>query len=276
MKLATKAYLAQVTLSLISFVVSLFLLGLLVVVLCAGLHINPFQEATTSFLWAVFGGLIGSAIVLVLLNVASNISLIADAKVAELRIAPSRSGSRAWAAAFLIAAVALVCLVFVGTYLSKERYLTVVRTQADEVLKENNVLLQEISASLASGQPKDCLRIIEIISFLKHQRKGLPELTVIYSGQFGDKQAYYELKDFYYGRINLEKNSYLPSYFACTQNLDCDYLSRFFSGGDAGVLQKYTMQDDKFYIFMPFIGKEARFILLFDRSNQYGKVGSLK
>ena len=100
MKLDTTAQIARATLSLLTVVVSLFLLGILVLVLCMGLQINPFRETTTSFLVAAFVGLIGVAGVLVLLNVATNISLIADAKVAELRIDPRRGLLRKWFAAF--------------------------------------------------------------------------------------------------------------------------------------------------------------------------------
>ena len=52
------------------------------------LQINPFKEITTSFLIAAFLGLIGIATVLVLLNVATSVSLIADAKIADLNLAP--------------------------------------------------------------------------------------------------------------------------------------------------------------------------------------------
>ncbi len=83
MEVDTKSQIAKITLSLLVVVVSLFFLGVLVLVLCAGLQINPFKETTTSFLVAAFAGLVGVAAVLVLLNVATNVSLIADAKIAE-------------------------------------------------------------------------------------------------------------------------------------------------------------------------------------------------
>ncbi len=271
-KLETQAQIAKMTLSLLAFAASLFLLGLLVLVFCAGLGMNPFRESTTSFLFAAFGGLIGASAILVLLNVATNLSLIADAKIAELKVVPNHANLRTWYIGFLITAAALVCLIFAGTYLSKEKYLGIVRTQADQVLKENKILLEEISALLASGRPPDYKRITEIISFLKHQRSGLPDLTLIYSGQFADKQAFLKLGEHFSG--DLAKDTYSPTYFPCTQNLDCDILRHFFSGKEVDVLQKYTLRDGKFYIYIPVIGKEARFILLFDRSNRYGKVGS--
>jgi hypothetical protein len=51
-------------------------------------------------------------------------------------------------------------------------------------------------------------------------------------------------------------------------------LRKFFSGEKIEVLQKYTIRDGQFYIYIPFTGNGARFVLLFDRRNSYGKVGS--
>ena len=272
MQLETKAHIATATLSLLTVVASLFFLGVLVLVLCAGLQINPFRETTTSFLLAAFAGLSGVAAVLVLLNLATNVSLIADAKVAELRIEPRRGVLRKWFVAFVVAAAALAGLVFGGTYLSKERYLGIVHRQADEVLNENKSLLGEVSRLLASGKLEDYKRISEIRIFLQNQRRGLPQLTVIYSGKFANKTTFYRVNEYF--PYDQENKSYTPTYFPCTQNLDCDYLARFFSGEKVDILQKYTVRDDQFYIYIPFTGNEARFVLLFDRSNSYGKIGS--
>jgi hypothetical protein len=268
-ELDTKSQIARVTLTLLTVVVSLFFLGVLVFVLCAGLQINPFKETTTSFLIAAFVGLIGVAVVLVLLNVATNVSLIADAKIAELKIEPQRALLRKWSLTLCIAAIVLVGLVFGGTYLSKERYLGVVHAQADEVLKENQGLLEEVSRLLASGKPEDYKRISEIRTFLDNQRSDLPQLTVIYSGRFEDRVAVYRVGDYF-----PENGTFTPVYFPCTRNLDCEYLTRFFSGEKVDNLQKYSLRNDEFYIYIPFIGNESRFVLLFDRRNSYGKFGS--
>jgi hypothetical protein len=272
MQLETKVQIARATLSLLTFVASLFLLGVLVIVLCVGLQINPFRETTTSFLSAAFAGLIGVAALLVLLNVATNVSLIADAKIAKLEIEPRRGRLRRWALAFVVVAVAVVGVVFTGTYLSKERYLAVVHTQADGILKQNGTLLDEISQALASGKPDDYKRVSEIRNFLENQRADLPQLTVIYSGRFEGKLAFYGING--YIPYDEEKKVYIPTYFRCTRNLDCDYLTNFFSGQRAEVLQKSTFRDDQFFIYIPVEGKESRFVLLFDRRNSYGKIGS--
>jgi hypothetical protein len=272
MELGTKVQIAKSTLSSLAVVVFLFLLGAIVLILCAGLQINPFKETTTSFLIAAFIGLIGLATILVLLNVATNVSLIADATISQLRIEPTQGLARKWLLTFCVVAIVLVGLVFAGSYLSKRKYLAVVRTQAEEVVNENKNALEEISRLLGSGTPQDYKRIFDIRSFLSSQRSGLPQLTLIYSGKFGDKLAFYKVGDYFPG--NADKGTYTPEYFACTKNLDCDYLAMFFSGENVDTLQKYTVRDDEFYIYMPFVAKPARFVLLFERRNSYGKMGS--
>lgn len=272
MRPETKVQIAGATLSLLTLVASLFLLGVLVIVLCAGLQINPFRETTTEFLMAAFVGLTGVAAVLVLLNVATNMSLIADAKIAELKIEPRSEVLRKWLAAFVVAAVLLAGLVFGGTYLSKERYLGVVRRQADEVLNANKSLLDEVSQRLASGKPEDYKRIGEINTFLENQRSGLPQLSVIYSGKFEEKTTFYKVNEYF--SYLPDNRTYTPTYFPCTQNLDCDYLTRFFSGNKVEVFQKYALRNDQFYIYIPIVENESRFVLLFESRNRYGKLGS--
>jgi len=188
-----------------------------------------------------------------------------------MKIEPRRGVLRRWSAAFLVVAVVLVSLIFGGTYLSKEKFLGVVRGQADEVLGKNRDLLEEVSRLLASGKPEDYKRINEIRDFLQNQRSGLPQLTLIYSGQFEGKLTFYRA-DYY--DWNQKSTVYTPTYFQCTQNMDCEYLTKFFSGQNVDVFQKYTVREDQFYIYIPFVGKNSRFVLLFDRRNSYGKVGS--
>ena len=271
MQLENKVQIARGTLTVLAVVTGLFLMGLVVVVLCAGLDINPFKETTTSFLISAFVGLIGVAAVLVLLNVATNMSLIADAKIAELKVEPRPGQLKKWALGFFALAAMLAGLIFVGTYLSKNRYLAVVREQAEDVLKTNENLLNEIGHLLASGKYEDYKRMDEIRAFLQNQRSGLPQLTIVYSGNFEGKTAIYRVGDYFGYRSDQE---YRPVYFTCTQGLDCEYLTKFFSGTNVGVLQKYTMREDQFYIYIPVVEKDARFVLLFDRRNSYGKIGS--
>ena len=272
MKLETKAQISHLTLLLLTFVAFVFVLGVLVLVLCTGLQINPFRETTTSFLIASFMGLIGIAGIMVLVNVAMNLSLIADAKIVDLKIERRSGVIKKWLITFSGIAGLLVAIIFAGTYFSKEKFLSVVENQADEVLKENESMLTEVDSLLASGKPADFKRITEIIGFLKNQRRNLPELTLIYSKNTLDKPAIYKIENYFSGDV--AKNEYNPQYYPCDPNLDCEYLKTFFAGKNVERLKKYTLRDDEFYIYIPVIKGHSRFMLIFDRRNSYGKLGS--
>ena len=171
-----------------------------------------------------------------------------------------------------MAGVALTGVVAGGTYLSKEKFLGVVHEQAEEVLNTNNGLLEEISRRLASGKNEDYKRIGEIQRYLQNQRASLPQLSIIYSGKFEDKTAFYRIDSYY--PYESESRPYNPVYFPCTKNLDCEYLTRFFSSEKVNVLRKSSFPSDQFFIYIPYTGSEARFVLFFDRRNSYGKLGS--
>lgn len=272
MKLETKVQIARTSLSLLVLVAVLFLLGLVVLVVCAGLQINPFRETTTAFLLAMFTGLIGVAAILVLLNVATNISLIADARIAELQAEPRPGVLKKWFGMFVCTAALLVGFVFLGTYLSKERYLQVVGRQARELVNDNRPSFEEIGHLLASGKPEDFKRINELHNYLSTRRADLSQLTIIYSGRMGDKTVLYRTLGDYYYDPSSRNNPRV--FYSCATNIDCDYLNKFFSGQNAETLRKYTMRDDRFYIYMPIITNDSRFVLLFERWNSYGKIGS--
>jgi hypothetical protein len=272
MNLETKAQIGRWSLTLLILVIGLVCLGVLVVILCAGLDINPFRETTSAILGATFVGLIGIVAALFLLNVATDISMIAEASIAGLKIEPRAGALKKWVWGFGAAALALVLLVLAGTYFSRYRYLDVVQEQANEVLKENDNLLAEISQRLAAGQTADFKRIMEIRNFLLHQRTGLPNMTIIFSGKFGDKLALYEIGNAYW--VDPEMKNYQPPYFECRRNFDCDYLKAFFAGEKVDVLKKFTIRGSQFNIYVPYTGKETRFVLMFDSQNSYGKIGS--
>jgi hypothetical protein len=271
-KLETKVQVARTSLSLLVQVAVLFLLGVVVLVVCAGLQINPFRETTTSFLLAMFMGLIGVAAILVLLNVATNISLIADARIAELQAEPRPGVLKKWVVMFACTAAVLVGFVFLGTYLSKERYLQVVGQQVNEIVQDNRPSFEEVGHLLVSGKPEDFKRLDEIHNYLATRRPDLSQLTILYSGKVGDKVVYYRTAgDYYY---NPQVRSDPRVYYTCMPKLDCDYLKKFFAGEKVDILRKYTMRDDRFYFYVPVTTGDSRFVLLFERWNSYGKIGS--
>lgn len=254
-------------------IAGLFLLALVVLVVCAGLQINPFRETTTSFLISVFFGLIGAAAILVLLNVAASISLIAESRVAELQLQPEGHVTKRWTLMFLVAACIAVAAVALGTYYSKERYIGIVRKQADEVVSQNRAQLEELGQLLNSDKFEDRKRVSEIQAFLANRRRDLPQMTLIYPGKFEDKLVFFRTRDYSFGNFGDAADDH-RLYYTCVRGTDCDYLTKFFSGQSEEVMQKYSWRDERFFIYVPVTTAAGRFVLLFDRWNSFGKIGS--
>lgn len=271
MKSSFKAQLAKATHFLLTLVSTIFLIGVVVFVVCTGLDINPFRQTTTGFLMAGFAGLIGVAGMIFLLNVATNISLIADSRISQLEGSESNRW-KGWLITMASISVVLVGLIFASTYMSKERYIAVVSEQAHEVLKENDSLVQEIGSRLKARKPADFKRVSEICEFLENQRSNLPSLRIIYSDSFSDKLALYDLSTYFSGDI--DKDVFNPHYFQCTKGFDCDYLKSFFTGQNVEEMKKYELRGDKFSIYIPYDVQGARFVLVFSQHNRYGKIGS--
>lgn len=278
MLLQTKARLSRATLILLCWVAVAFILGVSVLTLCAGLNINPFHERATTLLFAAFFGLIGAAFGLFLLNVAINISIIADARISELPSTNSQASIPKKWIIYTLAAALLVTTFLVGSsYFSKKTYMSLVRSQAEDILQHNSSLLDQIATKLAAnGDARDYKEISDILKFLQSQRANLPNITLLYSGTFASKTTYYQLTGD--GRYSLEApkpgDSYAHVYFSCKPEIDCEYIQNFFSGNNAEPMEHFSFRSDEFTIYLPYVINGKRFILLFARWNRYGKLGS--
>jgi hypothetical protein len=84
--------------------------------------------------------------------VATNISLIADAKVANAQLIPAASNFIVLAIpTFLLSAIAIVALIFIGTKLSNARHLSGAYVQVERLLADNSALIDEIGHLLVAG-----------------------------------------------------------------------------------------------------------------------------
>lgn len=247
-------------------------MGILVLVMCAGLSINPFKKKTTTFLLAFFGGLIGLASILVLLNLATNISIIADARFATNNIAPPTEILLKWIPGFFAFAGAIVGAIFVSTRIARLKKLQTLRNSIDQMLEQNEDMLEKISGKLASGERQDMQQVCDIREYIKNQRADFPDLTIIFPGTFERRVTFHYLDK--YTHISEEKDAqkFTAKYFACTPNYDCEFLNSFFSGEPAETLQHGS--DNDFKIYVPIKGKETRFVLLFSQRDTFGKIGS--
>lgn len=269
MRLETKIQLSSLSLRALSLAAALFVVGLFVIVLCLGLGVNPFREQTTSLLISSFMGLIGLCTVSVLLSVAANLSILADVRLASTGVAPPRFPAM-WLLILGVVSIIIAAGIGASTYYSKQRYLTVVLGQALEVATENSDIIEDIARLSAKTDLESYTQIAKKVQYLKSQREGLPDLQIIFQSQRGGKLSLRRAGDYNYS----SQTAFEPPYYACRKEVDCDYLKAFFDGKNVKSKSDYTLKDDMFYVYLPVVTSAGRIVLLFDKQNHYGKVGS--
>jgi hypothetical protein len=264
----TKQSFSTFTFYLLLGVGAVFLVGVIDLVLCTGLKINPFTERATTLLFAAFIGLIGIAIVTFLLNVAANLSLLAESKNGP---APARPfPMKMFAILFGLVAFSSVALIAGGTWASERRFLAVVEKQTEEILSQNKDLVARLGVLIQGQSRKEFEEVSSILHFLGSQRRNLPNLTLIYDGTFENKPALYQANAY----LPKDVGPYVPRYYECYQERDCQYLKDFFSGKQPPKLSSFSRSSGTFYIYYPVETGKRRFILLLERNNSYGKLGS--
>jgi len=271
MRTDIKFHISKLSLIILITLSALFILSTAVLALCAGLKINPFKESTSVFLISVYMGAIGLGVATFLLNIAINVSLIAETKVAQSNSSEAKSKIKFWL--YIIGGItaATMIVILAGTVLSEKKYLSIVHQQANEVLNNNDDLLSKIG-TLLSNDTKNMPAIADINKFLANQRADLPQLTLIYSGNFEGKMALYELGTYF---SENDKGIALRTYYQCSKSIDCDYLKSFFSGNSAEILQRNTRRNDMFWIYFPFERGGSKFVFMFKKHQNYGKIGSI-
>lgn len=271
MRIESKAQLSKVTLILLILITCFFTMGIILGVVAITFHLNPFREMTTTFLMMAFLGSIGLATATLFLNVATNLSLIADSKISELKLSSKQNGLRPWFIGLSGVTVIVLAFIVLGSTYSEKTSLKVTQSQVNEVLNENKDLLNQVAKLIQDGSAPKIKKVSEIIRFLRNQRAGLPYLTLIYSGSFEDRLALYEMSDSFSAD---EKGTFQPRYYQCTQEIDCTYLRDFFKTGNLQTMEKLVRKTNAFYIYFPFQIDGVRFVLLFTRYQNYGKIGS--
>ncbi len=272
MNLETKAQLSRVTLYLLMLIASLFVVGTVVIVLSTAVEINPFRERTSAVLAVAFACLVGTAFAALFLNVAANLSLIAEAKALESHVTGRKHGLRPWYIGVAAAALVAAAVVVGGARVSHRRFLAVVRAQAQELLAEHDELVGKAAAALAAGRSRDMAKVPELLHFIESQRSGLPDLSLIYAGKFQGRRALRVIGQYGWDEDSAKKNV-PPPYFSCDRGVDCEYLKSFFDGEPSRMFEKAD-GSGSYLIYMPFERAGARFVLRFGRRYSYGKIGS--
>lgn len=237
--------------------------------------LNPFKEGTATFLYMSIASLIGLSVVALMLNVASNLSLIAEVKSNSSPTTPDKQRAtnkiiKYWLLGTITFTVLIVAAISTLNSLSESRKLKVVETQATEVLNGNSAIVEKIALELKTQNISEMSKISLKLDFLKKQRQNLPDLVLIYSDTFEGQLAFRMIDSWSY---NIEKTKETFPLFSCSKNVDCEQLKTFF---ESGVLKSFSVkqsENNEYSVYYPYELNGVRFVLMFNKGMRFGSVG---
>lgn len=270
MNTQTKLQLSRASLKVLALIFAMFVVFVSLMIFSLTFDMNPFNERTTTLFGMLFGGMIGLAVATLFLNIAANLSAIADAKMSQEKQLAGSSTLKIWGGVVAGCIVLGAVLIMVMARGSDQRTLKFVKTQAEEVLNDQKTLVAKIAGLLEIQDNKKLKQISPLISFLENQRQGLPTLTLIYADTYEGQTVYHRLGSY----VDDDKKEFSPSLYKCEKSLDCAYISRFFKGEKTEVLESFDRKSRESVIYFPQEIDNKKFILLFSDRQRYGKYGS--
>jgi hypothetical protein len=275
MNLKLAQSISRLSLMIIFGVVLLLALAIGIGTLGLGLNLNPFTSRVSGLLGALFMGLIGIACVSLLLNIATNLSIIADR---DSGIFKNASGKQVELGRILkiFTSILVVASAFMigGTLYSRQKYKSFISKQAQEIIQTNQDLMKKIGVSLSTRRPEDFDSIADTLKYLTRQRRDFPGVLLIYGAKFQDKSALYQIGP-WSGSVTVNNvKKFDGDYYTCAKETDCEYLNKFFAGEIQENLDVVKSRSDEYFIYRPIVEGESRFVLLFSKVENYGKFGS--
>jgi hypothetical protein len=268
MKQSDKIKLAHTTTWIMVVTISLIALFFVGFVITTTFDLNVFTSRASNFIISFIG--FASVIIAcsAILNVSLNISLIADSRTQDLKENDSKFNSKK----YLLLIFGLISLVtvflFLGDYLTRQNEKNKIISEANDILTRYKISIDKIPLGLADTSKIG--QIPETLKFLSNQKDEFPSVSIITIGNLDGQMTFLEINE-YDNYKNLKEPFYGNSFYKC-QIQDCDYLNSFFTG-QTKEKHFWTNKDD-YRLYFPFDSKGRKFIILFSKTQRYGKMGS--
>ena len=268
MKQSDKIKLANLTTWTMVITISMIALFFVGFVITTTFDLNVFTSRTSNFIFSFIGFASVIVVCSAILNVSINISLIADSRTQELNDNTSESNSKK----YLLLTFGLISLVtaflFLGDYLTRQNEKSKIISEANDILNRYKTSIDKIPLGLADTSKIG--QIPETLKFLSNQKDEFPSVSIITSDSLDGQLTFLEINE-YDNYENLKEPFYGNSFYKC-QVQDCDYLNSFFTG-QTKEKHFWTYKDD-YRLYFPFDSKGRKFIILFSKTQRYGKMGS--
>lgn len=272
--LKTNADIARWTLNGLLLIVSFLVAAIVVLVVSTGLQFVPFREDTAMALLAAFMGGIGLSVILLVLNIAANLSMIAAVKLEQHQhtapyLAMHSKIGRWFAFAGILVTLGLAVTIG-GTVYSKYKFRDIFTAQSHNLIVENEALLKNIGKKLGHIGTAERRDVANAAKVLESKEKNITEVQVIWAQEVMGQKSYSIQGDYFYSS---EGNDH-PDWFKCETPELCTWFQSFFSGKDVRPYFEFAFMGDEYNAYMPVISDGARYVLWLSKKQSYGKIGS--
>lgn len=267
MKIQAKRNLANLSIYIMMITIGIIIIWFVGFIVSMTFDLSVFTERTSTFFYT----LLAASFVIVgcsaFLNISLNISVIADSR-SGTEVEPHKIRYRKIWSVTGIAVVAVVALLFIGDFLSRQEGKRELLTEANGVVTRYSNTIDKIPGMLKDSSQID--KIPSILKILSSQKETFNAVSIITSDFLDGQRIFLEING--YDEFKSLHHKYYDNSFFKGDEKDCAYLERVFSGKtDEPYI--WTEKGD-YWLFIPVTKAGQTFILYFTKVKRYGQIGS--
>lgn len=270
MELRTKRNLANFSIWMIIITVAIVILFFFGFILTNTFDLKVFANKSADFIFSLFGTSLVIVICGAFLNISLNIGIIADVKTKDLEEdIVNNSPSRKRIIAISISLLILIGgFLFIGDSLTRLKEKKMLTKQCEEIILQSDSSITQISGSLTDTSLIG--DVPAILEYLGSQKEEFPSIELITSDKYKGQLVLLKITA-YTDKENLKKPLYGNSLYASNQ-YDSDYLKSIFTTNRKDLY--FWSKEDDYKLYYPIDRGGKKYVILFSKSNRYGKIGS--
>lgn len=285
MLLNTKVKLAHGTLYILSGLAALVAMGVVGIVACATFHVNPFNEHTTDFLIAAIVGLVGLGLVALALNVAANISIIADSKVANIQLENGGYSLKNVIATCAVVVAVIFAGVWGAAYISdavlKQRLVKFAGALPVDYVSELQMLEKNLAKTEKIENIKSCRNMIYTIPVILTGDFVIDDLMYSYKKDSTSMAGILEVGILDNKQMSeSDDDPYTHSPFRCKDKPYCEVIRSFLTDSTSAIPDPIVSNgrcgwvENVPVVYTPLIVEGRRLVAKVCIRSSYGKIGS--
>jgi len=268
MKTSTKAKIVSMSTGIMIFTILFILLWFVIFITTSVFDLKVFEQKTSEFFFMSIMTAVTIVACAAFLSISLNMGIIADSKIKEMQTETTQYSWKKILLYFSGSVVLIIALLFFGDFLTKNYEKTRLISESKNVIERYKKSVDKIGYCLSDED--EIGAIPDILAFFSELKKDFQSVDLITNGKF-EGQTVFLLITSRTEKKDLKKPYFNRSFYKCNKQ-DCDYLESVLNKGSDKIL--FYSQDSGYYLYEPIKSKGKKYILLFSKFREYGRMGS--